>query len=118
MAPTGSAPVDRAQQIEIERAARDAARRPYLAEHRPPVVFARLATRSKTQIEEVTAYLASSGLAGRPDLVYGLYRVPDHISPGSLRGDGGRVVEWDIVHAAPDGQPPTDEPAGGRVVRR
>ena len=82
MAPVSSAPVDRARQIDLERVARDAARRPYLAEHRPPVVFSRLATRSKTQIEEVTAYLASSGLAGRPDLVYGVYRVPDHISPG------------------------------------
>ena len=107
MAPVGPAPVDRSQQIDIERAARDAARRPYLAEHRPPVVFSRLATRSKTQIEEVTAYLASSGLAARPDLVYGLYRVPDHISPGSFRGDGGRVVEWDIVHAAPSGVAPS-----------
>ena len=107
MAPASGASVDRAQQIEIERSARDTARRPYLAEHPTPVVFARLATRSKTQIEEVTAYLASSGLAGRPDLVYGLYRVPDHISPGSLRGDRGRVVEWDIVHAAPAGLSPT-----------
>jgi hypothetical protein len=107
MAPVSSAPVDRARQIDLERVARDAARRPYLAEHRPPVVFSRLATRSKTQIEEVTAYLASSGLAGRPDLVYGVYRVPDHISPGALRGDRGRVVEWDIVHASPGGQAAT-----------
>ena len=90
MAPADSTPVDRGQQIEVERAARDAVRRPYLAEHRPAVVFARLATRSKTQIEEVTAYLASSGIAARPDLVYGIYRVPDHISPGSLLGDRGR----------------------------
>ena len=76
-------------------------------------MFSRLATRSKSQIEEVVAYLASSGLADRPDLVYGVYRVPDHISPGSLLGDRGRVVEWDIVHASPSAlsatpTPPTD----------
>ena len=108
MAPAeGSGTVDRGQQIAVERAARDSARQPYLAEHRVPLVFTRLATRSKTQIEEVTAYLASSGLAGRPDLVFGLYRVPDQISPGSLRGERGRVVEWDIVHAQTAALEPT-----------
>lgn len=71
-------------------------RQPYLAEHRPPVVFAP-ATRGKTQIEEVATYLASSGLVARPDLVYGLYRVPDRISPalgGSENGRARRVGTW------------------------
>lgn len=57
-------------------------------------------------MQEVTSYLASSGLAARPDLVYGVYRVPDHIHPGSLRGEKGGMVEWDIVHAATETLPP------------
>ncbi len=93
--------VDRGEQIAIERSARDAARHPYLADQCPPVVFSRIATRGRTQIEEVTEYLAASGLAARPDLVYGLYRVPDRISPATGGSESGRVVEWDIVHAAP-----------------
>lgn len=97
-APTG--PVDRAQQAASERAARDAARAPYLAPARRPLDITRLATRAKTQIEEVAAYLGSSGLAGRPELVYGVYRVPDHIGGGMVFRGGTRVVEWDIVHAA------------------
>lgn len=98
LAPEGR--VDRNEQVAIERAFRDAAREPYLAEQRSSVVFTRMATRGKTQIEEVTAYLAASGLAGRPDLVYGLYRVPDRISPALGGSENGRVVEWDIVHAS------------------
>ena len=99
MAAAGT-PRDRAEQAAIERAARDVARRPYLAEHGAPLAFARLATRGATQIAEVSAYLASSGLVAHPDLVYGLYRVPDRISPGRGGSEDGRVVEWDIVHAA------------------
>lgn len=103
-APSG--PLDRGAQLASERAARGAARAPYLAPDRAPVAFARLATRGKTQVQEVASYLASSGLAARPDLVYGLYRVPDHIHPGSLRGEKGGMVEWDIVHAATEALPP------------
>ncbi len=101
---------DRLEQAAVERAARDAARQPYLAEHRPPVVFSRLATRGKTQIEEVATYLASSGLVARPDLVYGLYRVPDRISPALGGSENGRVVEWDVVHAAPVPLAPSSMP--------
>ena len=97
---------DREQQAAAERAARDAARAPYLAPDRPPLNIARLATREKTQIGEVSAYLGSSGLAGRPDLVYGVYRVPDHVGGGMVLRGGSRVVEWDVVHAAPAGLPP------------
>ena len=97
-APTG--PVDRERRAAVERAARDAAREPYLAPERAPLSFSRLATRRKTQLDEVAAYLGSSGLAAHPDLVYGIYRVPDHIGGGKIFGDGDRVVEWDVVHAA------------------
>jgi hypothetical protein len=102
---------DREQQATAERAARDAARAPYLAQDRPALNITRLATRQKTQIGEVSAYLGSSGLAGRPDLVYGVYRVPDHIGGGIVLRGGSRVVEWDVVHAAPDG-PAQAAPAG------
>jgi hypothetical protein len=106
--PTASGgPVDRDQQATAERVARDAARAPYLAPDRPTLNIARLATREKTQIGEVLAYLGSSGLAGRPDLVYGVYRVPDHIGGGMALRGGSRVVEWDVVHAAPTGLAPT-----------
>jgi hypothetical protein len=101
------APVDRDQQAAAERAARDAARAPYLAPDRPALSIARLATREKTQIGEVSAYLGSSGFAGRPDLVYGVYRVPDHIGGGLVLRGGSRVVEWDVVHAAPAGLAPS-----------
>jgi hypothetical protein len=88
---------DREEQAAGERAARDEARVPFLASARVPVEITRLATREKTQLDEVAAYLGSSGLAARPDLVFGVYRVPDHIDGGLKRGS--RLVEWDIVHA-------------------
>jgi len=95
-----------------ERAARDEARAPYLAPQRAPLAFARLATRGKTQVEEVAAYLASSGLVARPDLVYGVYRVPDRISPTNMRKEKSSVVEWDVVHAATETLAPASAPAG------
>ena len=116
---------DRGAQAALERGGRDAARRPYLAEHRSPVVVTRLATRGKTQIQEVSAYLTSSGLAARPDLVYGLYRVPDRISPALGGSENGRLVEWDIVHAATSPLPSVQVPVAATffdgqqsVVRR
>src|SRR5690606_17635829 len=46
--------------------------------------------------------LVGSGLGARPDLVYGVARVPDRISPAiSPTSERGRVVEWDIVHEPP-----------------
>lgn len=110
LAPAGVAQRPRDEQAATERSARDAARQPYLAEHRAPVMFSRLATRGKTQIAEVSAYLSSSGLVARPDLVYGLYRVPDRISPDLGGSEDGRVVEWDVVHAAPVPLPPSSVP--------
>ena len=98
-------------QRRTERAARDEVRAPYLAPDRSPVRITRVATRGKTQLREIADYLASSGLAGRPDLVYGAYRVPDLISPGSLGGERGGIVEWDVVHAAAEALPRAETPA-------
>lgn len=99
------------QQAAYERSQRDEARRPYLAPDgvRFPVVFTRIATTAKDELDDVVAHLASSGLAGRPELVFGAYRVPDHI--GSSLTAGRRYVEWDVVHAATGPLPPTSPPA-------
>jgi hypothetical protein len=85
--------------MSSERAARDAARMPYRAATASPVRISRVATRGESQAEEVAAHLAATGLAARPELVYGLYRVPDRIRPSAGR-ERRRVVEWDVVHAA------------------
>jgi hypothetical protein len=99
------------RQMLAERAVRDAARANYLAPGRRPVHVTRVATRGKTQLREVADQLAASGLAGRAELVYGAYRVPDLISPARLGGERGAVVEWDIVHAADDPLPAAEPPA-------
>ncbi|WP_345457256.1 hypothetical protein [Nocardioides marinquilinus] len=93
---------DRDAQSAAERAARDEARTPFLAADRATVVVTRLGTRERSQVEDVAAALVERGLAGRPDLVFGLYRVPDHLDGGLAERD--RLVEWDVVH--------TDLPAG------
>lgn len=93
-------PAERARARADELAARDAARAPYRAESQVQIAITRLATRGRTQLAEVLDHLRSSGLSARPDHVFGVYRVPDRISgpltPGS---EGGRVVEWEVVHA-------------------
>jgi hypothetical protein len=104
--PVPGASADRGEQAAAERAMRDAARMPYRSPSTGPISFTRLAARGKTQIDEVCAYLGSSGLAGRPDLVFGAYRVPDVIGTGTLGGQGSKVVEWDIVHGATEALPP------------
>jgi hypothetical protein len=92
-------PTERARAADAERAARDAARAPYLAPEPPAIAFSRVATRGKTQVEDVLALLRQSGLADEPHRVYGVYRVPDRISPSlSLHSEKGRVVEWEVVH--------------------
>ena len=40
--------------------------------------------RAGSELEEVSAQLAASGLSARPDLVFGCYRVPDHHEGGAL----------------------------------
>jgi hypothetical protein len=99
------------EQRRTERAARDEIRAPYLAPDRRPVRITRVATRGNTQLPEVADYLATSGLAGRPDLVYGAYRVPDLISAGSLGGEERGIVEWDVVHAATEALPRAETPS-------
>jgi hypothetical protein len=96
---------DRATQAAAERAARDEARAPYLAPDAPPLTISRLATRATGQLEEVAAYLGQTGLSARPDLVHGVYRVPDHLG-GGLTLSRARVVEWDVVHTAGGPLPP------------
>lgn len=92
-------------QAAHERALRDEARTPYLAEGRSPVVITRIATDRKRAVEELCAWLGSSGLAGRPDLVFGVARVPDHV-PGGLGIGKAAIIEWEIVHAATGTLPP------------
>jgi len=96
--------------MRTELAARDAAREPYLAAGRAPVRISRFVTRGGTQAQDVLAHLAACGLAARPDLVYGVTRVPDRIRP-SAGAEKGRVVEWDVVHAATSPLPPAAPPA-------
>ena len=97
--------------MRAELAPRAAAREPYLAPARSPLRISRFVTRGATQGEEVAAHLAACGLAARPDLVYGVYRVPDRIRP-SAGAEKNRVVEWDVVHAATEplaaAEPPAD----------
>ncbi|MCB0871160.1 MAG: hypothetical protein KDB52_10035 [Solirubrobacterales bacterium] len=99
------------EQMLAERGERDQVREPYLAPDRSPVKITRIATGGRSQVEEVADYLGSSGLAGRPDLVFGVYRVPDLISPGRLFGEKNGVVEWDIIHAAKSELAPVEPPA-------
>jgi hypothetical protein len=103
-APGISDPAERARVQAGERAARDAARRPYLAAQPFPATITRVPCRGGTQHEDVARFLAASGLAAQPDLVFGVYRVPDRISPRTPGGEGRRYVEWDVVHAP--GVPP------------
>jgi hypothetical protein len=84
--------------VESERAARGNGRRPYLAPDRTTPVLTRIATRGNTQFDDLADHLAQSGLAARPDLVFGVYRVPDRLDPKTPGTDAGQVAEWDIVH--------------------
>lgn len=93
-------PEQRRQVEHRERAARDTARHPYLAPDRIPPAITRIATRGDSQFEDVAAFLARTGLAARPDLVFGLYRVPDRLDPKMPGSEASRVVEWDVVHTA------------------
>ncbi len=114
--PTPPVSGDRDQQYAHERAQRDEARTPYLAPNRPPVVLTRLALDRKNNVQDLATWLGTAGLAARPDLVYGIYRVPDHIA-GGLAGFGinrAAVVEWEVVHAATPGLPAAP-PAFGAV---
>jgi hypothetical protein len=106
------------EQRRTERAARDELRAPFLAPDRSSVRITRVATRGKTQLREIGDYLGSSGLAGRPDLVYGAYRVPDLISPSSFGSERGGIVEWDVVHAAGEELPRAEPPAARTLAAK
>lgn len=117
----------RADIARQERAARDSARAPYNAPQLPHVEISRLATRGGTQLAELISHLETAGIAAHPDKVYGVYRVPDRISPMlNPSSERGRVVEWDIVHAPmPAGETlaapsltATSFVAEGQLVRR
>ncbi|NYJ03482.1 hypothetical protein HNR19_004180 [Nocardioides thalensis] len=100
-APVAPPPVsaDPGEQAAHELAQREEARTPYLSPERQPITFTRIATEPRSSVEQLCAWLGSSGLAGRPDLVYGVARVPDHL-PGGLGIRKTAVVEWEVVHAA------------------
>lgn len=91
-------PAERARVQAGEGAARDAARRPYLASQPWPVTITRVPCRGATQHRDVARFLAESGLAARPELVFGVYRVPDRISPRTPGSEARRHVEWHVVH--------------------
>lgn len=103
--PVGVVSADRAEQAHHEWAWREAARQAYLAPGPAPVMFTRIATKASDASGDVAEHLAASGLAGRPDLVFGVYRVPDHIGRS-----GRRYEEWDIVHAATEPLAPAPLP--------
>ncbi len=109
-APRGPEPLEDpdawTERMRAERTARDEVRAAYLAPERHPVRIIRVATRGASQVREVAEHLATSGLAARPDLVYGAARVPDLIDPGRMGKERGGLVEWDVVHAAVDPLPP------------
>lgn len=100
------------ERAKAERTARDAARVPYLSPGRVPARVTRIATDARDQWADVCRVLAETGLAARPDRVFGVYRVPDHIDG---RAGLQRIVEWDIVHAADHGPGGPTPPPG--VVR-
>ncbi len=92
-------PALRAQVQADQLAARTAARQPYFGPSAPQVAISRIATRGKSQMEELVAHLQRTGLSAHPERVFGVYRVPDRISQAlTVHSEKGRVVEWDIVH--------------------
>jgi hypothetical protein len=109
-APGISDPAERARVQAGERAARDAARRPYAAPQPWPVAITRVPCRGASQHQDVARFLAASGLAVHPELVFGVYRVPDRISPRTPGSEARRYVEWDVVHAAQSALAPCAQP--------
>ena len=117
--PAGIAnPVERAAAAADEHRRRDQARARYLASPVPTVTISRIATRGRTQHDEVAQFLASTGIAARPELVYGVFRVPDQafspLVPGSKAG-----ASWNgrSCTARPRAPPPACR-SGARSTRR
>ena len=100
-------PAQRAMRYAEEVAARVAARRPYLPETAVIVQSHRIGTTARDAVETLAQHLAATGLTARPDLVYGVHQVPDHIGVGFLQSEKKRYVEWEIVHAPLPALPPS-----------
>jgi len=96
----------RAARYAEEVAARVTARRPYLPETAVVVHSHRIGTTAHDAVPALTRHLGATGLAARPDLVYGVYQVPDHIGVGFLQTEKKRYVEWEILHAPLPGLEP------------
>lgn len=113
-----SDPAERAQVAAAELAARAEARRPYRAPAAAAAEIVTIATRGETQVAELLDQLRDRGFAGRPDRVFGLYRVPDRISQTlTPHTERGRLVEWEIVHEpVPAGAGAAEEAAAERPV--
>ena len=92
-------PAQRAAVYNQEVAARISARRPYLPETAVVVQSHRIGATAGDAMQTLAHHLGATGLAARPDLVYGVYQVPDHIGVGFLQREKQRYVEWEIVHA-------------------
>jgi hypothetical protein len=91
-------PGRRAETIRAERAARESTRRPFEAASPPEVVFSRIATTGRTQLEDIVGVLSHFD----PADVYGVYRVPERFGLG--RGNEAKLyLEWEIAHR-PDAQ--------------
>ena len=93
-----------------ELASRTQAALPYLSPVQSPVRITRIATTAGSQIDDVAEHLAATGLAGRPDLVFGVYEVPDHIGSNNVLSQARRYVEWDIVHTESPSLAPAASP--------
>jgi hypothetical protein len=107
-------PAQRAQVAVQEQSARREARQPFLGPATPQVALTRIATRGASQLAEVVAHLRQSGLAAHPDKVFGVYRVPDRVSPAlTPQSEKGRIVEWDIVHEPVAAGGPVGDEVGG-----
>src|SRR3954454_14863942 len=63
----------------------------------PQIEFPRFATTGREQLRDVVAALQRSGLAGHPERVYGVYRVPDRCG-GDCGNEGKAYLEWEIAH--------------------
>ncbi len=92
-------PAERERIASAEWAVRAEARAPFRARDAQPAHISRFATRGEPQLQDLAAFLGSSGLAAQPERVWGVYRVPDRISQAlTPHSEKGRVVEWDVVH--------------------
>lgn len=99
----------RQQLADEERRVRDAARAGYRSAEAWPVVIMRFVVSADDQLGGVGRVLAATGLAARPDLVFGVSRIPDRIGGNRIRKDDG-LVEWEITHASLDPLTPIEAP--------